>query len=212
MRTSIILAVLAASLCSACGSTRVLPMATPTGKLNVAEQSITEVRDGVAFTVKLDAMSVPSHPMVDSVAAFNVTIDNRNDSPLSFPPQAFVLKDGEGMQYRSVSPEQVREIVSKDTVYLIPYPYVGYYYLKDQVKVSEGDRFSSELPYYAEYHPQHLFTRALPEGPVLGKSKISGNVYFITELTKSNRVDLLLFPNAEITGTPLVVFPFAVEK
>ena len=61
---------------------------------------------------------------------------------------------GGGRQYRSITPERVREIVSKDTVYLIPYPYVGYYYLADQAMAAHDNAFSSSMPFYAEYHPQ----------------------------------------------------------
>ena len=210
--TPLILAVLAALLCTACSTTRITPIASPTGKLNLADQSITESRNGVTFTVKLDSLSVSSHPMVDTISAFHVSIDNQTESQVSYPPRVFILKDGDGRQYRSISPERVREIVSKDTVYLIPYPYVGYYYLKDQAFVSQADTFSSELPFYAEYHPQDIFTRALPEDPVLKQSKVAGLIYFIADIERTDRVELNLYADVGAAGEPLAVFRFAVEK
>lgn len=212
MRIVFFLVVLATTLCSACSPVLVSPIATPTGKINPTDQSITETRGGVAFTVKLDALSVSTQPTIDSIAAFHVTVANQTGETISFSPQAFVLRDGDGRQYRSVTPEAVREIVSRDTVYLIPYPYVGYYYLEDQLRMSQADSMSSELPYYAQYHPQDLFTRALPEGPIIGQSKVSGVVYFIVELEETTRVDLLLFADDSLAGEPLVIFPFIVEK
>lgn len=211
MRTSHLLAVLILLFCSACSVT-VAPIATPTGTINSEEKSITETRDGIVFTVKLDELSVGAYPMVDNITSFHVTIDNRTDKPISFPSQAFLLKDGSDRQYRSITPERVREIVSKDTVYLIPYPYVGYYYLEDQARASFNDTFSSSLPFYAEYHPQDIFTRALTEEPVLKGAKVAGLVYFIADLERSNYAELLVFPHQEASGEPLAKFPFSIEK
>lgn len=212
MRIAHILAVLIFILfCSAC-SVSVAPIATATGTINPEEQSITEIRDGISFAVKLEELSVSSHPMVDNITSFHVTIDNRSEKQASFPPQAFLLKDGNNRQYRSITPERVREIVSKDTVYLIPYPYVGYYYLEDQVRVSYADTFSSSLPFYAEYHPQDIFTRALTEEPILTGSNVAGLVYFIADLTRTDYAELLVFPDQETSGEPLFKFPFSIKK
>lgn len=212
MRTMLIMALLAAVLCTACGSVTINPIASPSGKVNLADQSITETRNNVAFTVRHDSLSVSNNAASDVVSAFHVTIDNQTDKQVSYPPQVFILKDSDGQQYRTVSPERVREIISKDTVYLIPYPYVGYYYLRDQIVASQTDALSSELPFYAEYHPQDIFARALPEEPILEHSKVSGNIYFLIDLEKTRRADLLLFPDAGTVGDPLAIFSFSVEK
>lgn len=210
VRTKYFLVVLVLLFCSAC-SVSVAPIATPTGIINPEDNSLTETYDGVSFTVKVDELSVAPYQMIDNVASFHVAIDNQTDQQVSFPSKSFLLKDGDGQQYRSVTPERVREIVSKDTVYLIPYPYVGYYYLEDQMRVSHEDTFSSSLPFYAEYHPQDIFTRALTEQPVLKGSKASGVIYFIANLERTNYAELLVFPNGEVSGEPLLKFPFAIE-
>lgn len=211
MRMKPFLAVLILLLCSACSVT-VAPIATSTGTINPEEQSLTEIRDDVAFTVKIDELSVSPYQIVDNITAFHVVIDNRTAHQVSFPSRVFLLKDGEGRQYRSITPERVREIVSKDTVYLIPYPYVGYYYLEDQAMVSHTDTFSSSLPFYAEYHPQDIFTRALTEEPILKGAKAVGVVYFVADLERADYVELLIFPDGKTAGEPLVKFPFAIEK
>lgn len=211
MYTKHFLAVLILLFCTAC-SVKVAPIATATGTINPEDQSITEVRDDVAFTVKLDELSVAPYQIVDNIASFLVTIENRTENPVSYPSKAFLLKDGSGRQYRSITPERVREIVSKDTVYLIPYPYVGYYYLEDQAMVTHADTFSSSMPFYAEYHPQDIFTRALTEEPILEKSTASGVVYFIADLERTDYAELLVFLGGEAAGEPLVKFPFAIEK
>jgi len=211
MSTKFILVVSILLICSAC-SVSVSPIATPTGIINSEEKSLTETNDGVSFTVKLDQLSVAAYELVDNITSFHVNINNQTESPISFPSTAFLLKDGNGQQYRSITPERVREIVSKDSVYLIPYPYVGYYYLEDQARVAYQDTFSSSLPFYAEYHPQDIFTRALTEEPVLKNSQASGVVYFIADLERTNYAELLIFPNLEASGEPLLKFPFAIEK
>jgi hypothetical protein len=212
MRTSHILAVAILLLCCSACSVSVAPIATSTGSINAEEKSISETRGGVTFTVKLDELSVSPYQMVDNITSFHVTVDNRTTGQVSFPPQAFLLKDGNDRQYRPITPERVREIVSKDTVYLIPYPYVGYYYLEDQARVTHADSFSSSLPFYAEYHPQDIFTRALTEEPILKGSKVSGLVYFIADLEKTDYAELLVFPDKEPSGEPLAKFPFSIKK
>jgi len=211
MPTKFILVVSILLLCSAC-SVSVSPIATPTGIINPEDNSLTETHDGVSFTVKLDQLSFGPYQQVDNITSFHVIINNQTESQISFPSSAFLLKDGNGRQYRSITPERVREIVSKDSVYLIPYPYVGYYYLEDQARVSYQDTFSSSLPFYAEYHPQDIFTRALTEEPLLKKSNASGLVYFIADLERSNYAELLIFPDQEASGEPLLKFPFAIKK
>lgn len=197
-------------LCAACSAT-VAPLATPTGTINQEDNSLTEVRDNVAFTVKLDELSVAPYQMIDNVVSFHVIVDNRSDQQITFPPKHFLLKDGDNRQYRSISPERVREIVSKDTVYLIPYPYVGYYYLEDQMQAAHDQEFSSSLPFYAEYHPQDIFTRALTEEPVVKNSKAEGVIYFIADLERTDYAEVSVFPDSNLSGEPLAKFPFAIK-
>lgn len=211
MRTKFFMVAFILLFCSAC-TVSVSPIATPTGTINPEDHSLTETRDGVSFTVKLDQLSVTPYQAVDNITSFWVKIDNRTDEPVSFPSRAFLLKDGDNQQYRSITPERVREIVSKDSVYLIPYPYVGYYYLEDQVRMAYEDTYSSSLPFYAEYHPQDIFTRALTEEPILKNSSASGVVYFIANIEKTNYAELLVFPNQQASGEALVKFPFAIER
>jgi hypothetical protein len=211
MRTNNILAALILLFGSAC-TVSVAPIATATGTINQEEKSITETREGVSFTVRLEDLSVGSYPMVDNITSFHVAIVNRTEKQVSFPSQTFLLKDGNDRQYRSITPERVREIVSKDSVYLIPYPYVGYYYLEDQERVSHADTFSSSLPFYAEYHPQDIFTRALTEEPILKGSMVAGLVYFIADLEGTNYAEVLVFPDKKTSGEPLAKFQFSIEK
>ncbi|MCM2263921.1 MAG: hypothetical protein NDI73_01895 [Desulfuromonadales bacterium] len=198
-------------LCTAC-SAKVVPQPTATAFLNSGDNSLTESIGGVAVTARLDQLSVQPYQLVDNLTSFHITIDNQTEQQVEVSIEAFMLKDGEGRQYSTVTPERVREIVSKDTVYLIPYPYVGYYYLEDQERGAFQQTMASSLPFYAEYHPQDIFTRALPTGPVLPHSKSSGVIYFIADLTRTDRAELLLYPAPRIQGEPRYRFPFSIEK
>ena len=65
---------------------------------------------------------------------------------------------------------------------------------------------ASSLPFYAEYHPQEIFTRALPAGAILPHAKVAGVVYFIADLTRTDRAELLVFSDAPAAGrAPLPV-------
>ncbi|MDH3997890.1 MAG: hypothetical protein OET90_03525 [Desulfuromonadales bacterium] len=207
----LILIVLVLSFCASC-AVKVTPVATPTATVNMEDNSITDTHDGVTITVKLDALSVAPYIVTENVTSFLLTIDNRTEHAVSYPSSFFVLKDGGGYQFNALAPERVREIVSKDTVYLIPYPYVGYYYLHDQALMTHSSNFASTAPFYAEYHPQDIYTRALPETPILKQSKVSGVVYYLTDLEQTDRAEIQLIPDTEISSEPLVRFPFIVEK
>lgn len=211
MRCCQALLVLLTLLMTAC-AVKVTPQATATARVNSADSSISETRDGVTVTARLDQLTLAPYQMVDNITSFHILVDNQTSLPVRFPVEHIVMRDADGRQYQTITPERVREIVSKDTVYLIPYPYVGYYYLEDQMKVSQFDTFSSSLPFYAEYHPQDIFTRALPQTPILAGSKISGVIYFIVDLERTSGVQLLIFDNPEARGEPRYLLPFSVEK
>mgnify|MGYP001275711626 CR=1 FL=1 len=208
-RLSVLL--MTALLFTAC-STRIVPQPTATAVLNVADNSLTEVHDGIVISARVDELSVQPYQLSENLAAFHIVVDNRSDRPFTPIVDAFVLRDGESRQYRVITPEHVMEIVSKDTVYLIPYPYVGYYYLEDQEHGASTQAMASSLPYYAEYHPQDIFTQALPAGPVLPHSKVSGKIYFLADPSRTDHVELLLFADPALQGEPRYRFPFTVEK
>jgi (2Fe-2S) ferredoxin len=198
-------------ICSAC-AVQVSPVASPTGTIDPDNNTITEVRDGVAFTVGLDETSVVRYRDISNITAFYIEIDNRSAEQVSYPPQQFLLKDAEGHQYRAVPPERVREIVSSDMVYLIPYPYVGFYYLNDQVGAAYRNSMSSNLPYYAEYRPQDIFTRALTREPILPQAKVEGVIYFQIDLEEAGQVELSVYKDKTLGGEPLSRFFFKVGK
>ena len=86
-----LISILTLLLCTACGAT-ISPIATPAGTINLEEKSITEIREDVAITVKLDELSVAPYQMVDNITSFLVEIDNISNRQVSYPSKILIIK------------------------------------------------------------------------------------------------------------------------
>ncbi len=193
-------------------SVRVIPKGGA-GYTVTAGNSLTAEKDGLRLTVGVQELEVAPYRMVDNITSFRVEIDNRTGHELGIPLDSFVLIDDQGRQYRPIRPEKIQEIVKKDASYLIPYPYVGYYYLEDRETSGQYDTFTSNRPYYSQNYPQDIFTQALPEDPVLPEAKIAGLVYFVVDLTGKKSFEFRVYlPGEKQKREPDFRFPFVVEK
>ncbi len=196
-----------------CGLTAV-PNSTSPGTINLDDNSITQTRNGLTITARVADIEYAPYRIVDNITTFEVAIRNNSEEGVTLPLDSFWVFDDEGQQYAPISPERVTEIVSRDSPYLIPYPYVGYYYLEDAERFSQANTFTSSLPYYAENHPQDIFTDALPlNEPIFPGAKVSGLIYVVLELTNKSAVELQLYlPGTKKSGNPDFRFPFIIEK
>lgn len=178
-----------------------------------ADNSLSSTRGKLAVTAGVQDIEVAPYRMVDNIASFKVTLDNQGAQDILIPLESFVLIDDDGHQYRPLAPEKIQTIVKKDSNYLMPYPYVGYYYLEDKEKSAQFQSFESARPFYAENHPQDIFTQALPVDAILPGAKISGLVYFVVELTNKKSFELRLYlPGTSTSGEADFRFPFNVVK
>ena len=191
----------------------VLPVAAPgvaidaTGKQAIMRHGDLEIR------THLETLEVAPYRMVDNLSSFYFLIRNHGASPVSVPLSSFYLVDQGGISVTAVEPEKIQGIVQKDSQYLIPYPYVGYYYLEDREKSSFFNTFDSSLPYYASNNPQDIFTYALPQSPVLPGSAIEGSVYFTANLTAKKFFEIRIYlPGTPLASPPDFRFPFSVEN
>ncbi len=176
------------------------------------DNSLTAEKNGIVVTVGVQDLEVAPYRMVDNITSFRVVIDNQTGRELKIPLDAFVLIDDQGQQYRPIRPEKVRDIVKKDSSYLIPYPYVGYYYLEDREKTAQYDTFQSNRPFYTQNYPQDIFTQAFPEDTILPEAKIAGLVYFVVDLSGKKSFELRLYTQSDQSGPPDFRFPFIIEK
>lgn len=147
------------------------------------------------------------------ITSMKLEIENRGDREETFDNDSFVLVDSENLQHFSVTPEKVRQMLAKDTYYLLPYPYVGFYYLEEYEKAAFKSSTNTALPYYYELYPESLFAKALPMGSIIPKAKIGGLLYFQLDLHSQKSFRLHVYRKGSSKSAPAdFVFPFKVAK
>lgn len=199
-------------LLAGCG-VKVVPKPTTTAILDPATNALSWSTKGVSLSVKLVDHDVARTQMIDRVASFGVTVTNQTGKELSLPLSSYVLIDEQGNQIRPITPEELMRIVSRESFYLIPYPYFGYYYLEDQAKLRSFNTMTSPLPYFPETHPQAILTEAVPTGSILPGARVSGLVYFLIDFEQKKHVEFRTYLQGTDPSTPPdFTFPFSIEK
>lgn len=207
------LLLLASVMMSGCSSFKVIPETTANGVINPTDNSVTILKEGVEVTTKLSDTDINSYNLESTVTAFHVSIKNNTSGEVVYDEQSFVLVDEKGMQYYLLTPEKVREIIKKDSYYLMPYPYVGFYYLEDFQKTSFYNRTTSSLPYYYELYPQDIFTKSIPFTGIIPSMTIEGLVYFKLDLANHQNIKLYVYrKGASKSSPPEFIFPFKIVK
>ncbi|HEY3423749.1 MAG TPA: hypothetical protein VGL27_03050 [Negativicutes bacterium] len=208
-----LLAVIALLVFAGCASVKVLPEPAESGYINAAESSQTIAKNGLEIKAKLSDTAINAYNLEGTVSAFQFTIKNNSSNEVSFSDDSFVLVDERGLQYSLLTPEMVRELLKKDSYYLMPYPYVGFYYLEDFQKTSFYNRFNSSLPYYYELYPQDIFTMSLPLNAVIPGMQVEGLVYFKIDIAAHQQVKLYVYrKGAPKSAPPEFIFPFKIVK
>jgi len=204
---------ISALLVAGCSSFQVIPEPVTNGIVNDKEKSQTITRDNISITVRSGDAEILSYNLEGAIASFNVVVDNQTDQEVAIGNDSFLLKDNNGVQYAALTPEKVKEIISKNTYYLIPYPYVGFYYLEDYERASFQNRVTTDRPYFYELYPQDIYTKALPVGAIIPKAKVAGLLYFRIDLQGKTGVSLLFYKKGTSKSAPAdFVFPFKIVK
>ena len=212
MRTLLLSFLCTALFLTGC-SLKVVPRQVSQGVVNPADNSQTITRDGIAIRVANSDREMVSYNLDGTVTAFDVAIHNQTDREVGFGVDSFILLDDQNRQHLPLTPERVKEIVSRDSYYLIPYPYVGFYYLEDYERISSHTDTGSQLPYYYEVYPQDIYTRALNADTVIPGARAEGLVYFRIDLAATKEMKLLVFrKGASKSSPPYFTFPFAVSR
>ncbi len=212
MRTLALFSICAVLFLSGC-SLKVVPQQVSQGVINPADNSQTVTKEGIAVKVANSDREMYSYNLDGTVTAFDVTIHNQTRQEISFGTDAFVLLDDQNRQYLPLTPERVKEIVSRDSYYLIPYPYVGFYYLEDYERTSSYNATGSQLPYYYEVYPQDIYTRALNASAIIPGATAEGLVYFRIDLSATKEMKLLVFRKGTSKSSPPdFTFPFLISK
>lgn len=198
---------------SGCGSIKVMPEPVENGIINAADNSQTISRNGIEIKANVSDTAINAYNLEGTVTAFQLTISNTSSNEVAFADDSFVLVDDRSLQYALLTPEKVRELIKKDSYYLMPYPYVGFYYLEDFQKTSFYNRFNSSLPYYYELYPQDLFTKSLPMTSIIPGMKVAGLAYFKIDLAAHQQVKLYVYrKGVSKSAPPEFIFPFKIVK
>ncbi len=198
---------------SGCGGVAIIPRPDSSGQINAADLSITQTNEMVEVSSRVMDLEVRPYQMEQNICSFMFTVKNNRDSKIYLPAERFILSDSKGNQYRPVTPDKIREIVAELDPYLIPYPYVGYYYEGDAERGKIRNEFNSEARYFPTKNPQNISLEALPDGKVEPGKQISGLIYFLADLRTMEEFTLegsaVLSKGVKSTD---FIFPFSVVK
>jgi hypothetical protein len=213
MKRNIIMMSLMALLLAGCSSVKIVPEPVANGSINATDNSQTIVKNGIEVTARVDEAGINSYNLSETVTSLQITIKNSTENEISFDDNSYLLVDESGLQYSLLTPENVRAMLKKDSYYLVPYPYVGFYYLEDFEKTNANNRANSALPYYYDLYPQDIHTKALQAASIIPGMKVEGLTYFKIDPASHQSVKLLIFrKGASKSSPPDFSFPFKIVK
>ncbi len=213
MKQNLMLMSFVMMLLAGCSSVKVLPEQVANGRINTVDNSQTITSNGIEMTARVDETGINSYNLESTVTAFFISIKNSTDREISFGDDSYLLVDEGGLQYQLLTPEKVRAMLKKDSYYLVPYPYVGFYYLEDYEKTNSFNRFNSALPYYYDLYPQDIFTKALQAVTIIPGMKAEGLTYFNIDPAAHTSLKLMVFrKGASKSSPPDFSFPFKTVK
>lgn len=201
------------ALLSGCTSLKIVPDPAAAGIINQKNNSIAISKSDVAITAAIADPEMINYNIEGMVASFQIEIENLGNNEIAYDAGSFLLVDSTSRQYFALTPEKIRQMMAKDTYYLLPYPYVGFYYLEDYEQASFKNATNSKMPYYYELYPQEIYSKALPDGAIIPKAKVSGLVYFHADLGSFAAFKLLVYrKGAAKSAEPDFSIPFRVLK
>lgn len=185
----------------------------PSGIINQKEHSQTFTRDSISVTVAPAEPDMINYNLQGVVASFDVLIHNASATEVAFDNSSFLLIDSEKRQYYPLTPDKIKEMLAKDTYYLLPYPYVGFYYQEDYELAQFRNSTSSNLPYFFDLNPQDVHLKALPAEPIIPQASIRGLIYFNADISSMNSFTVNVYRKGTSKSTPPdFAFPFKVVK
>lgn len=192
---------------------KVVPEPVGNGVVDPSRNSLTISKDSIRISVANSSPEMANYNLEGGVASFALEIENKGTAEIAFDKDSFLLLDDEGRQYYALTPEKLKEILSKDLYYLIPYPYVGFYYLEDYEKAAFRNQHNSNIPYYYEVYPQDIYTKAIHAGTIIPGARVNGLVYFRIDLDRVKGVKLYVYTKGSSkSAQPDFVFPFRIVK
>lgn len=175
-------------------------------------QLLSEQHDHLRFSAKLQDVSIRPGFVDDNVCSFWVEIQNDSEQSLAVSLKDLHLISSGGDQFAAQDPAQIAALLSDQDSYLMPYPFVGYYYLSSAAAARFEDQYHRGPLEFASRRSDTLLLNALPQGPISPGAKVSGLVYFAAELRNFHAFELRYHPHTD-SGEESFSFslPFSVE-
>lgn len=196
MRRCLLLMFLCVLFLTGCGI-KVVPRTVPNATVDSANQTITASQNDLTVSAKVQDLDFGPYTGQNNVTSFYVVVANAGNTDRTVPLSAFMLFDQEQHLYRPLEPERVTALTRQEANHLIPYPYVGFYYLQDSAEFDFTAQTSSSLPYTSTKISPDAESDALPVGAIPPGAKMAGMLYFNIDLYEKKSVNLTLRLPAE---------------
>jgi hypothetical protein len=180
-----------ALLLSGCG-VQVVPRTSAQILLGADKETVTATENGLTLSAKVQDLDFGPYTGGNNITAFYVKITNNSKEELSVPLAAFLLFDQDRKIYRPLESDRVTALTRQEANYLIPYPYVGFYYLQDSTDFDYATQSASSLAYSPQKTPVSAEAYALPVGLIPSGAHIAGLIFFNIDLYEEKFVDLTL--------------------
>ena len=199
-------------LLSGCG-VQVVPRTSAQMSLGVDKETVTASENGLTLSVKVQDLDFGPYTGENNITAFYVKIANNSKEERSVPLSAFMLFDQDRKVYRPLESERVTALTRQEASYLIPYPFVGFYYLQDITDFDYAMQSASSLAYSPQRTAVPVESYALPVGAIPSGSHIDGMIFFNIDLYEKKSVDLTLqLPGGETAPETKFSILFDVVK
>lgn len=180
-----------ALLLSGCG-VQVVPRTSAQISLGADKETVTTTENDITFSAKVQDLDFGPYTGENNITAFYVKIANRGKEALAVPLAAFMLFDQDRTLYRPLESDRVTALTRQEANYLIPYPYVGFYYLQDSTDFDYATQAASSFAYSPPRTPVSADAYALPVGPIPSGANIAGMLFFNIDLYEKKFVELTL--------------------
>lgn len=213
MKSRLMFVIFTLLLLSGCG-VQVVPRNTAQMSIEADKETVTATKNGLTVSAKLQDLDFGPYTGVNNITAFYVRIANNSNQERMIPLSAFLLFDQDKGLYRPLESDRVTALTRQEATYLIPYPYVGFYYLQDSTDFDYATQSASSL----NYSPKSTMTNsaasyALPVGSLPPGANISGMLFFNIDLYEKKSVDLTLqLPGEENIGETNFSYIFDIVK
>lgn len=180
-----------ALLLSGCG-VQVIPRTSAQISLGADKETVTSTENALTLSVKVQDLDFGPYTGENNITAFYVKIINNGQEERSVPLAAFMLFDQDRKVYRPLEPDRVTALTRQEANYLVPYPFVGFYYLQDSAEFDYEMQSASNLAYSPQKSAVSVESYALPVGAIPSGAYIDGMLYFNIDLYDKKNVDLTL--------------------